>query len=304
MKTRLILFLVLVIFLSISFVGVSNQITSDTKHNPSLPPLRGQWLYVGGNGIGNYTRIQDAIDSASDGDTVFVYSGWYTENLVINKSIIVSGEERNTTVIIGQNDSEIVLINKSDVEFMRFTIQRNNETNLIGIMIRNCVSSHIHEITVKSCYYGILVVETESVILSDNSILGCFYGIQNVITGNLTITRNRIDGNGEGVGIEVQVTRFRNYIKRNSITNNSIGVSLIFTAYSDVRENNFFENQQSAFFIDSFFNGWHRNYWNQSYRFPKIIPGQLGGLLIPRTISLINFDWHPAMEPYNILDMN
>jgi hypothetical protein len=29
-------------------------------------------LYVGGNGQGNYTRIQDAINNASYGDTVFV----------------------------------------------------------------------------------------------------------------------------------------------------------------------------------------------------------------------------------------
>jgi len=34
-------------------------------------------LYVGGNGVGNYSSIQDAIDSASDGDTVYVYSGIY-----------------------------------------------------------------------------------------------------------------------------------------------------------------------------------------------------------------------------------
>ena len=36
---------------------------------------RGTWFYVGGNGPGNYTRIQDAIDDANNGDTVFVYEG-------------------------------------------------------------------------------------------------------------------------------------------------------------------------------------------------------------------------------------
>ncbi len=36
-------------------------------------------LYVGGTGPNNYTRIQDAIDNASDGDTIFVYSGIYYE---------------------------------------------------------------------------------------------------------------------------------------------------------------------------------------------------------------------------------
>ena len=38
--------------------------------------------YVGGSGGGNYSSIQDAIDDASDGDTVFVYNGIYNENII------------------------------------------------------------------------------------------------------------------------------------------------------------------------------------------------------------------------------
>ena len=33
-----------------------------------LSASRGNWLYVGGSGPGNYTRIQDAIDASNDGD--------------------------------------------------------------------------------------------------------------------------------------------------------------------------------------------------------------------------------------------
>lgn len=45
----------------------------------------GKTLYVGGDGPGNYTKIKDAIDDSSDGDTVFAYSGTYKENLIVNK---------------------------------------------------------------------------------------------------------------------------------------------------------------------------------------------------------------------------
>ncbi|MBP1662308.1 MAG: hypothetical protein H6P94_557, partial [Thermoplasmatales archaeon] len=38
----------------------------------SFSTSSGTWLYVGGSGPGNYTKIQDAIDNASDGDTIFV----------------------------------------------------------------------------------------------------------------------------------------------------------------------------------------------------------------------------------------
>ncbi len=263
------------------------------------PTVRENWLYVGGSGPGNYTRIQDAIDNASEGDNVFVYSGWYNESILINKSIILSGQDRDTTIITGGEDSEVIRIQESDVEFKRFTIQKHNETNIIGIMISDCWSSHIYENTVKSCYFGILVTESESLIVSNNTILDCSYGIVNVITGNVTITDNRIDGNGEGSGIEVQATMFKNYIKRNTITNNSLGINLLFTFFTIVQENNFLENQQQAFFISSFFSVWHQNYWNQSHILPKLIPGQFGGMLIHRRIPLINFDWRPAQEPYD-----
>lgn len=41
----------------------------------------GDTLYVGGDGPGNYSTIQAAIDNASGGDSVFVYKGIYHENV-------------------------------------------------------------------------------------------------------------------------------------------------------------------------------------------------------------------------------
>ena len=52
---------------------------------------KGNNLYVGGTGEGNYTKIQDAIDDASDMDTVFVYNGTYYENVFIDKTINLIG---------------------------------------------------------------------------------------------------------------------------------------------------------------------------------------------------------------------
>ena len=68
----------------------------------SLVGFDGNTLYVGGSGPNNYTTIQSAIDDAVDGDTVFVYddSSPYYENVIINQSIDLIGEKRNTTSII------------------------------------------------------------------------------------------------------------------------------------------------------------------------------------------------------------
>ena len=47
----------------------------------SMYTRNGKTLYVGGSGPGNYTKIQDAINNAIDGDTIYVYSGTYNGNI-------------------------------------------------------------------------------------------------------------------------------------------------------------------------------------------------------------------------------
>ena len=89
---------VFLLFLSVSVIPLSG--TTDVKQI-TMSTNSGDTLYVGGNGTGNYSKIQDAIDNASDGDTVYVYddSSPYYENVVLNKSINLIGEDKNSTVI-------------------------------------------------------------------------------------------------------------------------------------------------------------------------------------------------------------
>ncbi len=53
----------------------------------------GKTWYVdddGGPGI-DFTRIQDAVNAASNGDTIIVYNGTYFENVVVNKQLTLKG---------------------------------------------------------------------------------------------------------------------------------------------------------------------------------------------------------------------
>ena len=55
-------------------------------------PAGATTLYVGGGGPGNYTTVQEAIDAANDGDTVYVFGGTYYENVIVNKRLSLIGE--------------------------------------------------------------------------------------------------------------------------------------------------------------------------------------------------------------------
>jgi len=46
-----------------------------------------------------YPTIQAAINAASAGDTIYVRNGTYYENVVVNKTISLIGENKNTTVV-------------------------------------------------------------------------------------------------------------------------------------------------------------------------------------------------------------
>jgi len=97
-------------------------IDENTTYDFVLTSL-GKMLYVGGDGPGNYTRIQDAVDNASGGSIIYVYGGTYYENLVVDKSITLTGEDKTTTVIDGNEITYTVGLFADGVHLSGFTIQ-------------------------------------------------------------------------------------------------------------------------------------------------------------------------------------
>ncbi len=88
--------------------------------------VRAKTLYVGGPGPSNYTTIQDAINAANPGDTVYVYKGTYYENVVIDKTLSLRGEDRNTTMINGSATGDIVNVTADWVNITGFTVENSS----------------------------------------------------------------------------------------------------------------------------------------------------------------------------------
>jgi len=187
------------------FVGTSIiPVTAQEKEKPSLPTSSGNWLYVGGSGPGNISKIQDAINDSQDGDTVFVFHGTYYEHIVINKAIYLIGENVNTTTIIDNFSHDIYAM----------TIQRDNVT-VIGFTIQGEATW---------CAIGLGSGYTT---IKGNNILST-YGME-VKSSNNSILYNNITGYGiplTGLGCGINSILSNNRIEHNSIFSAATGISV------------------------------------------------------------------------------
>lgn len=192
------------IFVCMLLIGTAVLSVSGTelKQYTSISTLNdGNTLYVGGSGPGNYTKIQDAIDNASDGDTVFVYddSSPYYENLDVNKIISLIGENRDTTIIDGSENGDVINIYADRVDISGFTIQNSGSNwNDAGIEMHSFYNT-ISGNNIMNNHDGIWLSRSTHIIsrniIDSNADVGIFldYSSDNVITGNTILN------NGDGI---------------------------------------------------------------------------------------------------------
>jgi hypothetical protein len=191
---------ILILFLIIGLIVIPSS--GDVLINKtSIINLNGTTLYVGGDGPGNYTSIQDAIDDANPGDTVFVYndSSPYNENVKVDKMINLIGEDRNTTIIDGVEPINTVAIScgVDNAVISGFTITGDDNVNGIRICSDNNI---IRENKIVFNDIGIDIgIDADNNIIKNNIIIhnsavGVFDPHKD--SGNIVIW-NIIGGNGK-----------------------------------------------------------------------------------------------------------
>jgi parallel beta-helix repeat protein len=153
-------------------------------------------LYVGGSGPGNYTSIQEAIYDASEGDTVFVFddSSPYEECLEINKNkISLIGEDKETTIIIGDCVEKLLIVRGSQVTITGFTI-KSNESKIYpyyGIYIERSGATISGNI-ITNIETG-MAVNSDRNVITDNEFINCGIYVTSSQYTN-TILNNYVNG--------------------------------------------------------------------------------------------------------------
>ena len=113
---------------------------------------------------GDYGTITEAIDAANPGDTIMVGPGVYYENLYIDKIIrIGSTSGVANTIIDGNVDGNVVLINNTRAIFSGFTVRNSGKlVDDSGVRVINADDSTITHNVIEWTRNGIHVEESDN----------------------------------------------------------------------------------------------------------------------------------------------
>jgi parallel beta-helix repeat protein len=183
------------------------------------------WWRDGGAFHPTDTPIQAAIDNATAGDTIIVYSGTYYENVVIDKShLALIGEDRDTT-IDGGGENYAICITADLVNISGFSVRHSR----VGIIISSS-NNNITNCNISNNSEGILLENTLNTITNCNIFNNDCHGLMIVSSENL-ITNCNISSNGQsesylGHGIYFRGAAYNKIISCKS-ENNDDGICLV-----------------------------------------------------------------------------
>ena len=190
----------------------------------------------------DHKNIQESIDHANDGDTIYIQSGTYYETLVINKSINLIGEGKDKTIIDCKKSCkadhiDIILINADNCTIRGFKITNINvSSDVVGIHINssnNTISNNIISRINKGIYFH---SNSKNNSVYGNNISNNQEGITLIFSHKNNISKNSISLNSV-CGIGMHSLSQSNIFSSNNISDNKYGVHL-----TDGIENKFFKN--------------------------------------------------------------
>ncbi|MBN2487753.1 MAG: right-handed parallel beta-helix repeat-containing protein [Methanosarcinaceae archaeon] len=175
----------------------------------------------------NSSTIQAAITNASNGDTILVSAGTYTENVNVTKEL---------TIISASGNPDNTIVQASDTSDYIFNVTADNVT-INGFNITGATTS-----------YGIYCYGVQHGNISDNIFSGNDHGIYLESSSNNTISNNNANLNVHS-GIYLYSNSNHNTVSSNTATFDEFGFYIYGSSNNTLTDNNASSNTKSGFIL-------------------------------------------------------
>ena len=230
-------------------------------------------IYVDDSGSGDYSTIQEAINQANESDIIHVYSGTYDGNIIVNKSIVLRGDDSDSTFIRGivSSSEHTMKITANDVTVKDFSISnelRDSQdfpcvfvNSAIGFTLDSCILTdgergillqYAVNAEIKDCIIqnndqkGLKLYFTEDCFIHDNEIRNNGDGMYLYGSTGNTVYENEIKSNGYGILVSASTDNvfYENYFSSNAAENAEDSTVVGSNSWSYNQRGNYWDDYQ------------------------------------------------------------
>ena len=195
--------------------------------------------------------IQDAIDGAGEGDTVYVHAGTYTENVIVNKRLSLVGDGADVvTVKAWSSRYDVFKVTAGWVNISGFTATGANGQKYwcAGFFLED--SSEHCNISENKCSdnaCGIILRSSSNNTLTNNIASENGHGISVQSSSNNTVTNNiASENNGHGISVR---SSSNNTLANNTANSNKDGIYLDWSSSNTLANNTANSNTESGIYV-------------------------------------------------------
>ena len=206
------------------------------------------WV-VDDDGGADFTSIQAAVDAASAGDTIEVWSGTYVENVYVNKQLTLRGIDTGAgmPVVDAGGSGSVISLSADGITLSGFMVTGKSRTSGTGIGLHgnycNISNNNISDIE-----KGIYLYYVSSNILTNNKVFDTTFGIWMRYSRDNIVTSNNISNNMIGINL---IDSNSNTLKNNIISKNSDGLNIQHSSSNTLIENKVSKNGDGILILSS-----------------------------------------------------
>ena len=283
----------------------------------------------------DYAKLQDAINAANEGDTIFVKKGTYEEQtLQITKTLSLIGEDTNNTVIKLHPPvynvtqiltqfyaalSNAITINADDFRLLNLTVSLNpdgyivvtgNRTqiisnNIMGGSMTGLIISGSHCNITDNTSGGFISTNGNANLIARNSAYSILTDGESNIIGNNTVWYLKLSNTNNSIFFENQIgSPFRYYNELHELARENSGIVIDGNSFN----NTFFANDVAAYSYDVEMEETNSKSENNTFYHNNFLNNSRYTGIGMRTANFVNF-WDNGKEgnyweDYNGTDAN